>query len=302
MKSRASIVIVVLLLAVLGVLIFQVSAGIPDSSGENAKSNLHDAAQRGDVAMIQAELKKKGVNPNAAWDVAGGKRGMTPLMLAAESGKADAVKAILAAKPDLGARGRDGQSALVIAAGWAPPESVQALLDAGASIDARADDGRTALMLAAARGTPQTLQLLLAKGADVAARNKWQQTALHLASQSGDASKVQMLIDAGADANAADNTGKSALHIAAGASGDSTEIMRALIAAGAVVNHADADGLTSLMRAADQAAASRVDLLLSSGAAAGAKDTAGRTAADWARQRDDAPGKSVATTIEAAMR
>lgn len=300
MKSNISLVILVMLLAVLGVLVYQINERIPDTTaGTDIKTNLHAAAERGDVNAIKAELKN-GADPNAAWDVSGGKRGMTPLMLAAMSGKADAVTAILAAKPDLGARGRDGQSALVLAAGWGTPAAVQALLDAGASIDARADDGRTALMMAAARGSADTLQLLLSKGADLKARNKWQQSALHLAVQSGDVAKIQMLLTAGAGADLADDTGMTPMHIAAGTDIAGVGPLKTLIDAGADVNKADQDGVTPLMRAADLANADRVDLLLSSGAKADAKDAAGRTAADWAKQRDDAPGRSVATTIEAA--
>lgn len=302
MNSRLSLAILVLLLAILGVLIYQVTDRIPTAMAEGTiKSSLHAAAEKGDVDAINRELKS-GADPSAAWNISGGKGGMTPLMLAAQSGKADAVRAILAAKPDLGARGRDGQSALVIAAGWASPDAVQALLDAGAAIDARADDGRTALMIAAARGTPDTLQLLITKGADVHARNRWQQTALALAAQSGEARKVELLLAASADPNAADSTGITPLHIAAGADTTGVAVLKALIDGKADVNRADTDGVTPLMRAADKADANRVDLLLSAGADPKAKDAAGRTAADWAKQRDDAPGKSVATTLDAASK
>jgi ankyrin repeat protein len=52
------------------------------------------------------------------------------------------------------------------------------------------------------------------------------------------------------------------------------------------------------MRAADNADATLIKLLLDSGARKDAKDRAGRTAAMWAKQRDDEAGRVAAKLLE----
>ncbi len=303
-NSRFPALLIVLLLVALGALLFTRLQGL-NKEIEAApvlpreKTNLHAVAQAGDAAAIQKELAA-GADVNAEWDASGGKRGLTPLMLASMSGKPDAVKALLAGKPNVGLRAREGQTALLYAAGWGNAATLKLLLDAGASLDARSDDGRTALMLAASRGPAENLALLLERGADAKARNKWGQAAIHLAVESGSAEKVRLLLKAGVDPSSADDAGATPLHLAAAHEAPGVELLAALIEAKADPNRADRDGVTPLMKAADLADKDRAAALLAAGASAKAKDNSGRDAAAWARQRDDEPGRALAAVLDAA--
>ncbi len=86
-------------------------------------------------------------------------------------------------KADVNARNEFGWTALMMAAGSGTAESVKALLDAGADVNARDKDGRTALMRAAsggtAYGTAESVKLLLDAGAHVNAREGLIKHAFH---------------------------------------------------------------------------------------------------------------------------
>ena len=68
----------------------------------NAVAQLHAAAQRGDVALLRAQLQK-GASPDAA--DAGGR---TALMSAAKAGQTDAMKVLVDAGANVNARSRSG--------------------------------------------------------------------------------------------------------------------------------------------------------------------------------------------------
>src|SRR5438552_229611 len=82
--------------AVLYYFINQVSSEMPGTPGPAAAagSTLHAAAEKGDVAAIDAQLKQH-VSVDQPRDTAGGRKGETPLMAAATNGKAAAVRALL---------------------------------------------------------------------------------------------------------------------------------------------------------------------------------------------------------------
>jgi ankyrin repeat protein len=73
--------------------------------------------------------------------------GDTLLMLAASMGRADVMRALLAAGADANARRNDGGTALMAAVANIRPEAVQVLLTAMADVNAVDSDGSTALML-----------------------------------------------------------------------------------------------------------------------------------------------------------
>jgi ankyrin repeat protein len=68
-------------------------------------------------------------------------------MLAASMGRADVMRALLAAGADANARRNDGGTALMAAVANIRPEAVQVLLTAMADVNAVDSDGSTALML-----------------------------------------------------------------------------------------------------------------------------------------------------------
>lgn len=134
--------------------------------------------------------------------------------------------------------------------------------------------GDTALM--AAVRTPDTLKQLLDAGFDVNATNDWKKTALMTAAQTNQIAGAQALLDAGANVNAAT--------IAWHADG-----------AGAVDNEDGAvAGRTALMYAAANGSVELVQLLVSRGANAGARDAKGDTACSYLKQN------TIATEAEQA--
>lgn len=72
----------------------------------------------------------------------------TPLMVAAERGYTEVVKALIDSGADVNAQRNNGWSALIHAARHGRTETVRVLMDAGADVNAKSNDGETALMLA----------------------------------------------------------------------------------------------------------------------------------------------------------
>src|SRR6185295_5358347 len=90
----------------------------------------------GDAAMIAA-LVKGGADPNEALPT-----GKTDLMLAARTGSAEAIHALIDAGAKINAKeSLRGTTALMWAADEAHPEAVQALIKRGADIAAKSNPG-----------------------------------------------------------------------------------------------------------------------------------------------------------------
>ena len=115
-------------------------------------------------------------------------------MVAAEKGRAGAVRALLRARADPRARSNYGWSALHYAAEEGALECCRELLRAGADLEGRAEDGATPLWVAAGRGRAQVCVLLLAGGANVLAREgEHLKTAMEAAEDSGRPGLAAML-------------------------------------------------------------------------------------------------------------
>jgi ankyrin repeat protein len=304
------VVVIGILLAAGGGMMYLLHTLAPDTQATRGLStdtapsaSLHALAAAGDTAALERELAK-GASPDTQSDFAGA-QSVTPLMVAVQRGQAQAVAALLKAKPNVNARSREGTTALILASGWCGKDIVDALLAAGASVDARDDAGRSALMLAAARGQPEVVARLIEAGADTRARNKWGQTPLLVAADTGSPAKVDLLLAKNADPNDADYEGRSAAARAAARPADDAhalDILKSLVRAGAMLDRADRDGVTPLMIAAKEGDLPRVILLLNSGANAKLKDSLSRTAADWARDRDTDQAREIVKTLSEAQK
>ena len=126
----------------------------------------HQAAQRGDPSIIKVLVKDAGV-PVDARD----KDGATPLMAAADYGKPDAVKCLLALGADASAKSNNGAAAVHRAAGSAMAggpvddeasqdcvkcvkyllEAQEGGVDDTAALESAADDGATPFLMACSR-------------------------------------------------------------------------------------------------------------------------------------------------------
>ena len=163
------------------------------------KSEIADAAQRGDRAAVQKLILQK-VDVNAPqvdgatalhWAVyrqdneladvliraganvtAANRAGMTPLAMASLYGNAALIDRLIKAGADAKQKGPNGETMLMFAARNGNPQAVQVLLEAGAEVNARETiRGTTALMWAIEQKHPEAVKVLLAGGADHSAKS-----------------------------------------------------------------------------------------------------------------------------------
>ncbi|CAD6206009.1 unnamed protein product [Miscanthus lutarioriparius] len=209
---------------------------------------------------------------------AAGRDGKTPLRLAAEAGRRDAVKALLAAGARADARcGTDSATALHAAARRGDEAVARLLLSHGVAGTATVRDvaGKTAFEIAAEEGHGGRILDFLGLGEAILA-----------AARKGEVRSVRRAADGGASVEGRDAHGWTPLMRAAFKGRADT--VRDLIDRGANIDAADAEGYTALHCAAEAGRADVVDLLLKNGANARATTVKGRTAADAAA----AAGKS----------
>jgi ankyrin repeat protein len=166
--------------------------------------SLIDAARQGDVAAVQALIKKHADVNAAEGD------GLTALHVAAQEGNLQIVQLLLKSKANVAAKTRLGDyTPLHLAAEGAHADVVAALLQAGADVHAVTTyTGVTPLHLAAkAVGGEATVKLLLDKGSDPNAREAAAgQTALMFAAADGRLAAVKELLAHGADPKLATKT------------------------------------------------------------------------------------------------
>ena len=146
----------------------------------------------------------------------------------------------------------------------------RALIAAGAEVNARDDRAYDALTQAAARGDHALVELLLASGADVRLiTSPYRGTALIAAAHHGHVEVIRALIARKAPLDHVNNLGWTALMeaIVLGDGGARhTESLRILLAAGANPNIGDRDGVTPLTLARRRGYGEMARLLESAGA------------------------------------
>jgi ankyrin repeat protein len=221
------------------------------------------AAVNGSSAMIE-RLLGAGAQSNAARP-----SGETALMLAARAGSAASVKLLVAHGADPNLKTRTGDTALMFAAAERHPDAARALIEAGADVNARAQVGGKAgagnayasrQMQRRADGTQEDGQpKLLYKGQAIAVaqlpkegdgeppRPEGGFTPLLHAAMSGDLDSVKILLASGADINQAAADGMTPLVVSIVKFKDAVALH--LIEKGANVN-ADEAGFTALHCAA----------------------------------------------------
>jgi ankyrin repeat protein len=214
-----------------------------------------------------ASLLDSGLDPNSKT-----KSGTTILMAAAAD--ADKVRLLLARRADVKARASSGVDALTIGAAYrGTTASLQLLLDAG--VDVQPPDGvrvrNAPLVLASMAGDLDNVKLLLARGA------KPVEGAFSEAITFGYADVARTLVKAGADTGFTGSGGINALHWAAIT--NRASIIPVLVEAKVPVNDMDDNGYTPLMYAAtiDFGDTDVLKALLKAGADKSIRNSEGRT-------------------------
>ncbi|ETV97892.1 hypothetical protein H310_09213 [Aphanomyces invadans] len=200
-------------------------------------------------------------------------------------------------------RAQYGSTPLIAAIVGGHMETAQALLEGGADISAlRTPDANSPLHEASFRKNPGMVRLLLQykdqhteedlndKAKDprratgqsswsmINAKNQFGNTPLHAAAMAGCAATVHVLLDNGATVDELNNQQSTPLHHACYCIHDNTDVVSALIRAGANVNAQDKNHSTPLIVAAKKNQVGAVSLLLKAGANPAVKDDSNRNA------------------------
>lgn len=219
------------------------------------------------------EWAKRSEQPNIAKllrNAGAGPRLDTPderLIIAAEQGKADVLKKLVAESALLDVRDRRDKSAgrtpLMLAAANGRVKAVTVLLELGADPNLTDDpQGKPA------RGLPFALAL---GGLSSVSEYHLGRTALMLAALSGHAEVVDLLLRSGAGVDLVDYARCTALYL--GAAMGHASIVRRLISAGANVNHVGPQRTTPLFTAVESGSPRTVQLLVDAGARVAAKNS-----------------------------
>ena len=188
----------------------------------------------------------------------------TTLMVAAQQGHTDVVRALCKKAADTEATNEVGDTALMFAAYNGHTNVVTVLLEEGADTEATNEVGYTALMFAAGDGHTNVVTALCKKGADIKATNKVGNTALMIAALNGHTNVVTALLEEEADKDAKNKGGNTALMFAA--QQGHTNVVTALCKKGADIKATNKVGNTALMFAAQQGHTNVVTALLEEGA------------------------------------
>ena len=191
----------------------------------------------------------------------------SPIFSVLRHNDVDALRELLVDSSRAQVTDQHGATPLMHAALYTGEQSVRLLLDAGADPNVADRNGMTPLMYAAGGGLAK-VRLLLDNGAKVNAQSKLGRNALLIAAAfAGNSDVVRALLDAGADVSYADRRGWTALTLAA-RTGD-RKLVQTLLDAGGDVQGGDPNGLspgTSLTQAAWAGDLRTAALLLARGA------------------------------------
>jgi len=192
------------------------------------------------------------------------------LHAAAAAGDVAAIERWVRAGADVNSRDASRRTPLMVAVYGRHPAAVEALIKAGANVNAFDHARYDALTIAAVANDPAMLKILLASGANAGAiTSPYDGTALIAAAHLGHVEVVKALIAAKAPLDHINNLGWTAL-IEAIVLGDGgtrhTQVVEALIKAGANVNIPDRSGARPLKLARARAYKDIAKLLEAAGA------------------------------------
>ncbi len=206
----------------------------PEERTEDGDSALDLAARSGDGKLVEWLASAPGTHAT---------QHARALSLAATSGNAAGIRALLRRTPPPVGIGDSRAAALCEAADAGHGDIVQALLEAGTPSTTRCAD-REPLLHHTLRADPALVAMLLRWGVDIDARNTKQNTALMIAARSGAAELVEILLRHGAEIDLRGH-GRCTALMAAAAAGQRYVVAR-LLRAGADTDLRDRDGENAL--------------------------------------------------------
>lgn len=209
------------------------------------------------LSFVQARLEAQTSLPNCAGrdkrETICSLAGCNQLMIAAENGELNRVRAILEQGADVNARAKSGHTALILAAAAGHLNVVKVLLNAGADANTRLYSFHSgeylALMAAMDRCNKDWLKILdamIASGGEVNPKEAFSRSPLMYAITRYDPVMVKALIARGADVNLKNGVGTTPLMTAIISRGPRLEMVKVLMEAGADPNARSDDGETAL--------------------------------------------------------
>jgi ankyrin repeat protein len=276
------------------------------AAGAQAGGRIADAAMNQDMTTVRS-LLEQGADVNAP-----GTDGTTALHWVVRVDDVETAQLLIRAGADPTQTNLYGATPIQLASLNGSVAMIGLLLDAGADVNSVDPTGETALMTAVRSGNPDAVKLLLDRGATVDARDpEFQQTALMFAVRENHPAVVRLLIEHGADVNATTRTGETpefelgnsrpgfsfgvgiirggwserglrapipgAMSPLMYAARDGyTEAAEILLANGAAVNQADANGITPMLLATLNNQPALAEYLIRRGADVNASDWYGR--------------------------
>jgi ankyrin repeat protein len=185
-----------------------------------ATYDIHSAVYLNDVAGVREILK---ADPDAVNEMRG--EHVLPLRLAAELGRAEICKVLIAYHADVNDIDRWDRLPVLCSA-LEHPDVVKVLLDSGAIADMRltrrgggpilflVGNNATLLHYAAGAGAVESARLLIKRKVPINAADSLGNTPLHIAAERNNANLVRLLLSLGADANAQNKRGMIPLALA----------------------------------------------------------------------------------------
>ena len=204
----------------------------------------------------------------ATWPALAGASGEA-LVAAAEAGDLAALRRLLDAGTPVDARDARRRTPLLAATQADRVGAARLLIDRGADVNAKDDTQDSPFLYAGAEGRLEILRLTLAAGADLKSTNRYGGTALIPAAHHGHVDTVRELLKTSIDVDHVNRLGWTALleAIILGDGGAThTQIVRLLVAHGANVQLADAQGIPPLAHAEQRGQRAIVEILRRAGA------------------------------------
>lgn len=201
------------------------------------EAEIYRAAKVGDAALMARLLDQANDKIDCENSL-----GATPLQEAAENGREEVVRLLLARGADVKHQDTLGQTPLDHAAKGGQTEVVRLLLDGGAEIDHVGRNGNTPLFAAIQGGHTATVHELLGRGANVNHRGFNGNTPLVYAILGKNKAIITLVLAHNPDVDQPNSFGSTPLFAAAEIGNE--EVFRELIRRGANQNRVDANGVT----------------------------------------------------------